>query len=155
MALDLNKLESKLDDALDKETTESLNNWIEDKQTPMIKQLRDHLDSTTPEQFQKEIEEIEIELRVPPEPNHANLILDFKLNPTTCEMEDCPHCAYERQQQYEYELEKDACVDFGNWLLFQNPTYVDNTDEGNIYMVESNMNRRMTMEQIYQLYLKS
>jgi hypothetical protein len=110
MALDLNKLESKLDDALDKETTESLNNWIEDKQTPS----------------------------------------EF-----ICEMEDCPHCAYERQQEYEAELEKEVCVDFGNWLLFQNPTYVDNTDEGNIYMVESNMNRRMTMEQIYQLYLKS
>ena len=40
MALDLNKLESKLDNALDKETTESLNEWIDKKRLNMNKQQR-------------------------------------------------------------------------------------------------------------------
>ena len=33
-----------------------------------------------------------------------------------CEMEDCPHCAYERQQEYEADLEKEAAIDFAKWL---------------------------------------
>lgn len=82
----------------------------------MITKLREHLDSVTPEQFQKEIEEIEIELGIPSESNHTNLTLDFKVTSTSCEMEDCPHCAYEEQQEYEVELEKDACIDFAKWL---------------------------------------
>lgn len=109
----------------------------------LLTRLKNHLDSITPEEFDKSIDEF-VE-KYPSGPTIEEFI---------CEMEDCPHCAYEEQQEYEAELEKDACIDFGNWLMFQNLTYVDNTDEGNIYMVESNMNRRMTMEQIYQLYLK-
>lgn len=33
-----------------------------------------------------------------------------------CTTEDCPHCAYERQQEYEAELEKEAAIDFAKWL---------------------------------------
>ena len=33
-----------------------------------------------------------------------------------CEMDDCPHCAYERQEAWEAELEKEACIDFAKWL---------------------------------------
>ena len=72
-----------------------------------------------------------------------------------CQVEDCPHCAYEHQQEYEAELEEDAAIDFGEWLMGQGIEYIDNTDEGNVYMVESNMNRKMTMKELYKLYLKS
>lgn len=72
-----------------------------------------------------------------------------------CTTEDCPHCAYERQQEYEAELEKEAAIDFGDWLMGQDVEYVDNTSEGNVYMVGSNMNRKMTMKELYKLYLQS
>lgn len=52
----------------------------------------------------------------PKEPVHTNLKLDFGVRSSTCEMENCPHCAYEQQQEYEAELEKDACIDFAKWL---------------------------------------
>ena len=59
------------------------------QESPLIIRLREHLNNITPEEFQKEIEEIE------------------SIYPA-CE-EDCPHCAYERQESWEDELEKDAC----------------------------------------------
>ncbi len=117
----------------------------DDTLKPLTQKLKDHLKSITSEQFQEEINEIEKE--------------GYTSGPTMeefiCKMEDCPHCAYERQQEYEAELEKEACIDFGDWLSFQKIDYVGSTDEGNIYMVESNMNKKMTMKQIYELYLKS
>ena len=59
------------------------------------------------------------------------------------------------QEEFEAELEKDACIEFGDWLLTKEISYVDNTDEGNVYMVESNIDRRiMTMKEIYEFYLK-
>lgn len=112
--------------------------------TSLFDKLKKHLDSITPEQFNKEVEDIQQEFNADG-PTMEEFI---------CDMEDCPHCAYERQQEYEAELEKDACIEFGDWLTGQGISYIDNTDEGNVYMVESNMNRSMTMKQIYELYLK-
>ena len=57
--------------------------------------------------------------------------------------------------EFKPKLEKDACIEFGDWLLTKEISYVDNTDEGNVYMVESNIDRRiMTMKEIYEFYLK-
>lgn len=55
-----------------------------------------------------------------------------------CQMEDCPHCAYEEQERYEAALEKDAAVEFGEWLLKECGEFTT-----------------IPMEQLYQLYLKS
>lgn len=136
----------------------------------MINKLKQHLDSITPEQFNKEIEDIQQEFNADGptmeefinnqkdlEPEYSKLIKDnfWSLIDEPCTTEDCPHCAYERQQEYEAELEKDACIEFGDWLLTKEISYVDNTDEGNVYMVESNIDRRiMTMKEIYEFYLK-
>ena len=118
---------------------------MKEKSTPMLDKLKVHLDNITSEQFNKEMEAIQSEFNT-----NGPTMEEF-----ICKMEDCPHCAYEQQQEYEAELEKEACIDFGDWLMFQGIQYVDNTSEGNVYMVESNMNKQMTMKQIYELYLKS
>lgn len=140
------------------------------KDTPVHVKLKQHLDSITQEEFDKEWNEVVqsmegvesptmeefINNQKDLEPEYSELIKDnfWSLTDEPCTVEDCPHCAYEHQQEYEAELEKDACIEFGDWLTGQGISYVDNTDEGNVYMLESNMNRRMTMKQIYELYLK-
>lgn len=111
--------------------------------TSMVDKLKQHLDSITPEQFNKEIEDIQQEFNADG-PTMEEFI---------CTVEDCPHCAYERQQEYEAELEKDACIEFGDWLTGQGISYVDNTDEGNVYTFPFILNK-LTMKQIYELYLK-
>lgn len=66
--IDLQKLEAKFDKLISEETPESFHKWLESKRetanTPMVKRLREHLDSITPEQFQQEIDEIENELGI-------------------------------------------------------------------------------------------
>ena len=110
MTLDLNKHESKLDDALNKETTESIKEWLDNKQSPF---------------------------------------LEF------CEMEDCSHCAYERQQEYEAELEKDACIDFAKWLAQSDWMSIWVTDKWmwECQLEDSKMGYK-TEEELYQIYLK-
>jgi hypothetical protein len=79
----------------------------------------------------------------------------------TCKMEDCPHCAYEEQQMYEENLEKEAAVDFAKWLakdwmsiwvvdkwMWENVTILPTNDE-------SEWKGYYTEEQLYELYLKS
>lgn len=145
MTLDLNKLESKLDDALNKETTESLEEWME-KRSPMIERLKEHLDSITQEEFEKEWEEI--------------VAMGFE-GPTMeefiCGTEDCPHCAYERQQEYEAELEKEACIDFAKWLAQSDWMSIWVTDkwiwECQLEDVHSGCVGYKTEEELYQIYL--
>ena len=50
-----NKLEENLDNALEKETSESLTEWINQKR--LTQKLREHLDTITSEQFEEEINE--------------------------------------------------------------------------------------------------
>ena len=72
----------------------------------MVSNLKQHLASITPEQFQKEIKEIEDE----------GFVGGVTMGEFICNMPDCPHCAYEQQQQYEEDLEKEAAIDFAKWL---------------------------------------
>ena len=122
--------------------------------SPMITKLKEHLDNITPEEFQKEIEEIEIELGIPPEPNHTSLTLDFEVRSSACEMEDCPHCAYEQQQEYEAELEKDACIEFAKWLAQSDWMSIWCKDK---WMWECQLDNSIlgykTEEELYQIYL--
>ena len=114
------------------------------KDTPVHVKLKQHLDSITQEEFDKEWNEVVQSMEGVESPTMEEFI---------CSTEDCPHCAYERQQEYEAELEKDACIEFGDWLLLQGIEYVDNTDEGNVYTFPFVLNK-LTMKQIYELYLK-
>lgn len=105
------------------------------KKTEMILRLQEHLKNVSKEEFESEINKIQTELGI-----------------TACEMEDCPHCAYERQQEYEAELEQEAAIDFGDWLLGHDIVYIDNTSDGNIYDYNG---LRLTMKELYSNYLKS
>ena len=72
-------------------------------------------------------------------------------NTFKCEMEDCPHCAYERQQEYEAELEKEAAIDFLKWI---GGSFSFGNIRGKWYLHE-NTDKEYTEEELYQLYLKS
>lgn len=84
--IDLQNLETKLDQALSEETDWTLNKWLKSKReqkemlseimnedakdglydtnTPMVERLKEHLDSITPEQFEQEIEYIRKDLEI-------------------------------------------------------------------------------------------
>lgn len=119
---------------------------MKEKSTPMLDKLKVHLDNITSEQFEKEIEEIEAE--------------GYTSGPTMeefiCKMEDCPHCAYERQQEYEEELEKEACIDFAKWLAQSDWMSIWVTDKWmwECQLEDSKMGYK-TEEELYQIYLKS
>lgn len=109
----------------------------------MINKLREHLNNITPEQFEEEINEIQ------KEGFEGSTMEDF-----ICEMEDCPHCAYEQQQEYEAELEKDACIDFAKWLAQSDWMSIWCKDK---WMWECQLDNSIlgykTEEELYQIYL--
>lgn len=141
----LDKLEENLDNALEKETSESLTEWMNQKR--LTQKLREHLDTITPEQFEEEINEIQKEGFGGP-----------TMEEFICEMEDCPHCAYERQQDYEAELEKEAAIDFAKWLA-QSWMSIWVEDKWLWENVEEDMPQEYigykTEEELYTLYLKA
>ena len=71
---------------------------------------------------------------------------------------DCPHCAYEHQQLYEEELEKEAAIDFAKWLA-QSWMAIWVVDKWLWENVEEDKpkeyNGYKTEEELYELYLKS
>lgn len=113
---------------------------------PLTQKLRDHIKSITTEQFEKEIDEIIAE--------------GYTASPTMeefiCEMEDCPHCAYEQQQEYEEELEKDACIEFAKWLaqdwmsIWVGDKWMWECQTDGVHL-----GPYKTEEELYQIYLKS
>lgn len=112
---------------------------------PLLTRLKNHLDSITPEEFDKSIDEF-IE-KYPSGPTMEEFI---------CEMEDCPHCAYERQQEYEAELEKEACIDFAKWLaqdwmsIWVGDKWMWECQTDGVHL-----GPHKTEEELYQIYLKS
>lgn len=141
----LDKLEENLDNALEKETSESLTEWMNQKR--LTQKLREHLDTITPEQFEEEINEIQKEGFGGP-----------TMEEFICEMDDCPHCAYDRQQDYEAELEKEAAIDFAKWLA-QSWMSIWVEDKWLWENVEEDMPQEYigykTEEELYTLYLKA
>lgn len=109
----------------------------------LLTRLKNHLDSITPEEFDKSIDEF-VE-KYPSGPTMEEFI---------CNMEDCPHCAYELQQEYEADLEKDACIEFAKWLA-QDWMSIWVTDK---WMWECQLegvhSGYKTEEELYNLYLK-
>ena len=93
-------------------------------------------------------------LNKPKEPVHTNTILDFKVTPTSCEMEDCPHCAHERQERWEAELEKEACIDFAKWLAQSDwmSIWVKDKWMWECQLEDSKLGYK-TEEELYQIYL--
>lgn len=136
----------------------------------LLTRLEKHIDSITSEEFQKEIEEIEKEMDPHPDAGTncgvCNGTIDLEgmcycnsISPKDevyiCEMEDCPHCAYERQQEYEAELEKEACIDFAKWLaqdwmsIWVGDKWMWECQTDGIHLGYK------TEEELYELYLKS
>lgn len=113
--------------------------------TPMIQRLREHLDSITPEQFQKEIEEIETE--------------GYKDGMFNCKDLNCPHCAYETQEMWEDKLERDAAIDFAKWIAQDwTPIWFENKWMWECLNEQIEIDTKhgfLTEEQLYELYLKS
>lgn len=112
--------------------------------TPLTQKLKEHLTNITSEQFEKEIDKIQQEGFGGP-----------TMEEFICEMEDCPHCAYERQQEYEAELEKEAAIDFAKWLA-QDWMAIWVTDK---WLWECQLDVEgylgyYTEEQLYDIYLK-
>jgi hypothetical protein len=105
----------------------------------MIDKLKQHLASITPEQFQEEIKEIEDE----------GFVGGVTMGEFICNMPDCPHCAYEEQQQYEEDLEKEAAVDFLKWIE-------NKYSFGNVlgYWYKHSDSSKYTAEELYNVYLK-
>jgi hypothetical protein len=72
---------------------------------------------------------------------------------------DCPHCAYEYQQLYEEELEREAAIDFAKWVAkdFMSIWVEDKwmweciNEQNELYIKYG----YLTEEQLYELYLKS
>lgn len=110
---------------------------------PLLTRLKNHLDSITPEEFDKSIDEF-VE-KYPSGPTMGEFI---------CEMEDCPHCAYERQEAWEAELEKDACIDFAKWLAQSDwmSIWVKDKWMWECQLDDSKLGYK-TEEELYQIYL--
>ena len=119
---------------------------MKEKSTPMLDKLKVHLDNITSEQFNKEMEAIQSEFNT-----NGPTMEEF-----ICKMEDCPHCAYEQQQEYEEELEKEACIDFAKWLAQSDwmSIWVGDKWMWECQLEDSKMGYK-TEEELYQIYLKS
>ena len=121
--------------------------------TTMISDLKQHLASITPEIFQTNIDEIELEGFGDPD-GVGNVTMDEFI----CSMPDCPHCAYEMQQQYEEDLEKEASIDFVKWLAKDwMSIWVENKWMWECQTDPSPYSEKygyLTEEQLYELYLK-
>lgn len=105
----------------------------------MIANLKQHLNSITLEQFQEEIKEIEDE----------GFVDTVSMGEFICNMPDCPHCAYEQQQQYEEDIEKEAAIDFLKWVE-------NKYSFGNVlgYWYKHSDSSKYTAEELYNVYLK-
>lgn len=84
----------------------------------------------------------------------VNSVIDFRVTTTSCEMKDCPHCAHERQERWEAELEKEACIDFAKWLAQSDwmSTWVKDKWMWECQLEDSKLGYK-TEEELYQIYL--
>ena len=109
----------------------------------MIEKLKEYLNSITPEQFEQEIKQIQDE--------GFTTYLECP--------DDCPHCAYERQEAYEAELERDAAIDFAKWIAQDwMSIWVEDKWMWECQTEQSPYSETygyLTEEQLYELYLKS
>lgn len=130
-----------------KDYTDSNTNQVQEYAkltTPMLDRLRRHLDSITPEQFNKEIDDI---------------IKNDTSVQTLCEGCGMEECVCDKKYAIEFGewlfcqdvYDKKSALEFGEWLLSQNISYLDNTSEGNTYKFQE---FKLTMKEIYELYLK-
>lgn len=145
----------------------------------MINRLTEHLKLITPEEFIKEMEDInsegfgegktmgeflklnELEAKLDKalsEETSESLNKWFDGKNNTCTLPDCPHCAYEEQQIYEEELEREAAIDFAKWLAqswmsmwVKDRWLWENVEEEK---PQEYMGYK-TEEELYELYLKS
>lgn len=113
--------------------------------TPMVEKLKEHLDSITPEQFQKEWKDIQDE--------------GYVDGVYICKDIDCPHCAYETQEMWEDKLERDAAIDFAKWIAQDwMSIWVDGKWMWECQTDPSPYSEKygyLTEEQLYEVYLKS
>lgn len=107
-----------------------------------LDKLKAHLDSLTPEQLAKDREWFQ-----------------------KCEMEDCPHCAEDiaQMQDEDDDLTDDEwlikekhkhILNFAVWFKESDWDCYDNTDRGNLYANPLVTDSLLTIEEIYELYLK-
>lgn len=118
--LDLEKMEQKLDTQLESETTESLNEWLDNKRSQFL---------------------------------------------DSCDMEDCPHCAYELQEEFDDDdmLTDDEwlirekhkqTIEFGEWLISSNWSCFDSTEKSKVYVNLLITDALLNMEQVFEIFLK-
>lgn len=134
--------------------------------TPMLRKLKNHINSISPQKFEEEMLDI-IKLE-----NNLNEALNIETKETleewinnkrkkeelgfsfVCDVDNCPHCAKDIRQINEHELmadDLDIILDFGEWLLSYNIFFSDNTEKGNVYCFEG---IKYTIKELFNLYLK-
>lgn len=123
--------------------------------TTLNVKLKQHLDSITPEKFNKEIEDIQQESNAD-SPTMEQFI---------CRLEDCPHCAYELQEEFDDDdmLTDDEwlirekhkqTIEFGEWLISSNWSCFDSTEKGKVYVNLLKTDALLDMEQVFEIFLK-